>query len=196
MTGSRSLRLGLNLPYTEGQMAGVTPHWADIRAMACAAEAVGFDAIWVSDHVGFGDPAADKPGAWNGAWESWTLLSGLAAATTRVALGTYVLCSPFRNPALLAKMAETLDEVSGGASSSASGRAGTRSSSRATAIRSPSASTALRTGCGSSRPSSGRAARRMSAGASRPATPGSSRAGRARLGCRSWSARAGRGCSA
>lgn len=114
MTGSRFLRLGLNLPYTEGQMAGSTPRWADIRAMACAAEAIGFDGIWVSDHIGFGDPAADEPAAWSGAWESWTLLSGLAAATTRVTLGTYVLCTPFRNPALLAKMAETLDEVSGG----------------------------------------------------------------------------------
>ena len=66
--------------------------------------------IWVSDHVGFGDPE----GAWQGAWESWTLLSALAASTSRVALGNYVLAVPFRNPALLAKMAETLDEISGG----------------------------------------------------------------------------------
>jgi probable F420-dependent oxidoreductase len=108
------IRLGLNLPYTEGQMAGATPRWTDIRAMAVTAEAIGFDAVWVSDHVGFGDPAAEDPAAWSGAWESWTLLSALAAATTRVELGTYVLCTPFRNPALLAKMAETLDEVSGG----------------------------------------------------------------------------------
>ena len=108
------LRLGLNLPYTEGQMDGATPRWSDVRAMAEAAEAVGFDAVWISDHVGFGDPSSDDPGAWSGAWDSWTLLAGLAAATSRVELGTYVLCTPFRNPALLAKMAETLDEVSGG----------------------------------------------------------------------------------
>ena len=108
------LRLGLNLPYTEGQMDGATPHWPDIRAMAVTAEAVGFDAVWVSDHVGFGDPAGPGPDDWQGAWESWTLLSALAAATSRVELGSYVLCTPFRNPALLAKMAETLDEVSGG----------------------------------------------------------------------------------
>ena len=91
-------------------MAGETPRWADILAMATTAEAIGFDALWISDHVGFGDP----DGAWSGAWESWTLLSALAAATTRVRLGTYVSAAPFRNPALLAKMAETLDEVSGG----------------------------------------------------------------------------------
>jgi probable F420-dependent oxidoreductase len=104
------IRLGLNLPYAEGSMAGLTPGWPDILAMAQAAETVGFDAVWISDHVGFGDPA----GEWTGAWEAWTLLSALAASTERVMLGTYVLCTPFRNPALLAKMAETLDEVSGG----------------------------------------------------------------------------------
>lgn len=106
----RRLGLGLNLPYVEGQMDGATPRWADILAMAQAAEEVGFDAVWVSDHVGFGDPKGD----WDGAWESWTLLSALAASTRRVRLGTYVTCTPFRNPALLAKMAETLDEVSDG----------------------------------------------------------------------------------
>ncbi len=102
--------LGLNLPYVEGSMDGETPRWADIAAMARAAEDAGFDAVWVSDHVGFGDPDA----AWSGAWESWTLLSALAVATDRVWLGTYVTAVPYRNPALLAKMAETLDEVSGG----------------------------------------------------------------------------------
>ncbi len=104
------IELGLNLPYVEGSMDGSTPRWADIQAMAHGAEAIGFDAVWVSDHVGFGDPDGD----WSGAWESWTLLSALAASTTRVQLGTYVLALPFRHPALLAKMAETLDEVSGG----------------------------------------------------------------------------------
>jgi probable F420-dependent oxidoreductase len=107
---SRHLELGLNVPYVEGSMAGATPRWADILAMARAAEDSGFDAVWISDHVGFGDPDGD----WDGAWESWTLLSALAAATRRVMLGTYVLAVPFRNPALLAKMAETLDEISAG----------------------------------------------------------------------------------
>lgn len=110
MTALASLKLGLNLPYVEGSMDGATPRWADILAMSVAAERVGFDSIWVSDHVGFGDPDGD----WSGAWESMTLLAGLAAATHRVELGTYVLAMPLRNPALLAKQAETLDEVSGG----------------------------------------------------------------------------------
>ena len=78
--------------------------------MAQTAESIGFDGLWISDHVGFGDP----DGEWQGAWESWTLLSALAASTSRVTLGNYVLAVSFRNPALLAKMAETLDEISGG----------------------------------------------------------------------------------
>jgi probable F420-dependent oxidoreductase len=114
MSRTPRLRLGLNLPYTEGQMAGETPRWSDIRDMALTAEAVGFDAVWISDHVGFGDPSSEAAGAWKGAWECWTLMSALAAVTTRLELGSYVLCTPFRNPALLAKMADTLDEVSGG----------------------------------------------------------------------------------
>ena len=104
------MELGLNLPYVEGSMDGRTPRWTDILAMGQTAEAIGFDALWVSDHVGFGDPN----GEWRGAWESWTLLSALAASTQRVALGPYVLAVPLRSPALLAKMAETLDEISGG----------------------------------------------------------------------------------
>ena len=104
------MELGLNLPYVEGAMEGATPRWTDIREMATTGEAMGFDALWISDHVGFGDPG----GKWTGAWESWTLLTALAAVTTRPHLGTYVSAVPYRNPALFAKMAETLDEVSGG----------------------------------------------------------------------------------
>ena len=64
-------------------MDGATPRWADILAMATAGEAVGFDTLWISDHLGFGDPA----GEWSGAWESMTLLSALAVAVPRVRLG-------------------------------------------------------------------------------------------------------------
>lgn len=112
MTGAieTPLRLGLNLPYVERSMDGETPRWENILAMATTAERIGFDSLWVSDHVGFGDPDGD----WSGGWEAWTLLTALAASTTWVELGTYVLAMPFRSPALLAKQAETLDEISGG----------------------------------------------------------------------------------
>lgn len=77
------IELGLNLPYVEGSMDGHTPRWADIVAMARTAESIGFDAVWVSDHLGFDDPDGD----FHGAWECWTLLAALAASTTRVELG-------------------------------------------------------------------------------------------------------------
>ena len=60
-------------------------------------------------------PMVDMPeGKSRGIWEAWSVLSAVAEATRRVQLGTLVACTGFRNPALLAKMAETLDEISGG----------------------------------------------------------------------------------
>src|SRR5919199_2308531 len=84
--------------------------YAQIRDMARRIEAAGLDSVWVHDHLLYRWPGRPT----DGIWECWTLVSALAEATQRVELGTLVLCSPFRNPALVAKMACTLDEVSGG----------------------------------------------------------------------------------
>lgn len=113
-TSAPSLEIGLLLPTYEDMLAGRTPRWEDVLAIAQRAEAVGFDALWVVDHLTI--PVDQMvPGAEPmGAWECWSLLAALAAATRRIQLGSLVSCTAFRNPALLAKMADTIDEVSGG----------------------------------------------------------------------------------
>lgn len=105
----RPLKIGLLLPETEGQMNGETARWRDLLAMTETAEAVGFDSVWVTDHFIHRTETETR-----GPWECWSLVSAIAAVTNRVEIGTLVLCTGFRNPALLAKMADTVEEISGG----------------------------------------------------------------------------------
>lgn len=109
-TPASPMRVGVVMPIGEDDATHATPSYAEIRAIARQAEAAGFDSIWIYDHLLHRFP--EQPTS--GIWEAWTLLVALAEATERVELGTIVLCVPFRNPAVLAKMADTLDEVSGG----------------------------------------------------------------------------------
>src|SRR5213595_1327188 len=78
--------------------------------MARAAEESGFDSIWLGDHLLYRDDGRPE----RGPWEVWTMLAALAAATERVTLGPLVACTAFHPPGLIAKMAATVDEVSGG----------------------------------------------------------------------------------
>jgi probable F420-dependent oxidoreductase len=101
----RPLRVGIQLPEVERDVA-----WAEYVAMAGAAEEVGFDSIWVGDHLLYrGDGRPER-----GPWDAWALLAALAATTDRVALGPLVACTAFRPPGVLAKAAATVDEISGG----------------------------------------------------------------------------------
>jgi alkanesulfonate monooxygenase SsuD/methylene tetrahydromethanopterin reductase-like flavin-dependent oxidoreductase (luciferase family) len=103
------MKIGLMLPIGQQEKSGRTLPWSDLREMALAAEESGLDSIWAADHLIF---RAD--GSSSGIHECWTVLTAVAAITRRVEIGPLVLAVPFRNPALLAKMAAAFDEVSGG----------------------------------------------------------------------------------
>jgi alkanesulfonate monooxygenase SsuD/methylene tetrahydromethanopterin reductase-like flavin-dependent oxidoreductase (luciferase family) len=103
------MRIGIVLPIAEEDAATGVPSYAEIRAVAVDAEAAGLDSVWVFDHLLF-----RFDGETSGIHECWTILAAIADATSRVELGTIVMCTGFRNAALLAKMAATLDHISGG----------------------------------------------------------------------------------
>jgi len=101
----RPLRVGVQLPEVEREVG-----WPELRAMARMAEAIGLDSLWLGDHLLYRWPGRPP----RGPWEAWSLMAALAAATERIALGPLVSATSFRAPALLAKMAATVDEISGG----------------------------------------------------------------------------------
>lgn len=104
------VKIGLVLIIAEHRELRRPYSYQKTREIALQAEEAGFDSLWLYDHLLYrpnGEPTI-------GIWECWTFLSALAEATKKVELGTLVACNSFRNPALLAKMAITLDEVSNG----------------------------------------------------------------------------------
>lgn len=114
---TRPLKVGIFLPFAEYMMDRQTPRWSDLLTMAQRAETLAFDSVWLGDHLFARFP---EPQDWldgqttSGAWDCWSLLAALAAVTTRIELGPLVACTSFHNPALLAKKAATVDEISGG----------------------------------------------------------------------------------
>lgn len=108
--GKRPLKIGIMLPESEREMAGDTAGWSDFLAMASRIEELGFDSLWFADHLLMKMEGHEAQGA----WECWSMLAALAASTERLEIGPLVSCTAYRNPALTAKMAETLDEISGG----------------------------------------------------------------------------------
>ena len=105
------MKVGVVMPIGPVEGTGVVPAWEATRLAALATEEAGFDSAWVYDHLLFRGLGSEST---EGIHECWTILSALAAITSRVELGILVLAMPFRSPALLAKMAATLEEVSSG----------------------------------------------------------------------------------
>jgi alkanesulfonate monooxygenase SsuD/methylene tetrahydromethanopterin reductase-like flavin-dependent oxidoreductase (luciferase family) len=83
-----------------------TLDWDTTKAGIKTAETLGFDAAWAPDHLMLGREHAE--------YECWTLLSAMAGFTDDIGIGSLVLCNDYRNPALVAKMAATLDIISEG----------------------------------------------------------------------------------
>jgi probable F420-dependent oxidoreductase len=101
----RPLRVGIQLPEVERDV-----RWPEYVAIARAAEDTGFDSIWMGDHLLYRNDGRPE----RGPWDAWTILAGLAAVTERVRLGPLVACLGFHPPAVLARMAATVDEIGRG----------------------------------------------------------------------------------
>ena len=103
--GNRPLKVGVQLPEIEREV-----RWPEMLDMIRAVEDLGYDSVWVGEHLLY-RWAARPP---RGPWEAWSLLAAIAASTSRIEFGPLVACTSFHNPALLAKQASTIDEISGG----------------------------------------------------------------------------------
>jgi alkanesulfonate monooxygenase SsuD/methylene tetrahydromethanopterin reductase-like flavin-dependent oxidoreductase (luciferase family) len=104
------LKVGALLPHLEGTYENGTAGWKELRDIARTAEDVGFDSLWIADHLLYRIPGIDTFGT----WECWSLVNAVAAITERVEIGTIVSVTPWRNPGLFAKMIDTAEEISGG----------------------------------------------------------------------------------
>jgi alkanesulfonate monooxygenase SsuD/methylene tetrahydromethanopterin reductase-like flavin-dependent oxidoreductase (luciferase family) len=102
---ARPLHIGVQLPEVERRVP-----WPELVSMARRAEAVGFDSLWLGDHLLYEFAGGEH----RGPWEVYTSVAALAAVTERVQLGTLVSSLGFHDPAMIAKMAATIDGISGG----------------------------------------------------------------------------------
>jgi alkanesulfonate monooxygenase SsuD/methylene tetrahydromethanopterin reductase-like flavin-dependent oxidoreductase (luciferase family) len=101
------MKIGMTLPQRRDDGKG-TP-WEDLRELALLAEAGGVESLWVADHFFYRDESTEI-----GLHEAFTVLTAVAAVTQKVSIGPLVACTSFRSTGMLAKIAATLDAVSGG----------------------------------------------------------------------------------
>jgi probable F420-dependent oxidoreductase len=98
------MKIGIQLPEVEWEVP-----FDELIGMARLAEEVGFDSVWLGDHLIYDLAVGSR-----GPWEVWTSLAAIAASTSRVELGPLVASTSFHAPAMLAKQAATVDAISGG----------------------------------------------------------------------------------
>jgi alkanesulfonate monooxygenase SsuD/methylene tetrahydromethanopterin reductase-like flavin-dependent oxidoreductase (luciferase family) len=109
----RPIGVGIMVPIAERGAFGGPVRFSDMLEMARMAEWHGFDSIWLADHFLFRPPVAPE-GEEYGLWEAWTAAAALAQATTKIQIGLLVTCLGWRNPGIVARMTETIDEISNG----------------------------------------------------------------------------------
>ena len=100
----RPIAVGIQLPEVEWEVP-----FPELLRMAKTAEAVGFDSLWLGDHLLYDLAVGPR-----GPWEVWTSLAAIAASTEKILLGPLVASTSFHTPAMLAKQAATVDAISGG----------------------------------------------------------------------------------
>jgi alkanesulfonate monooxygenase SsuD/methylene tetrahydromethanopterin reductase-like flavin-dependent oxidoreductase (luciferase family) len=105
-----SSTLGINIPNSERNHFYGTPYWSDMIAMSERAAEAGFEILWFDDHFSF----PDEDGGLRGQWDAFTLMAAIAARVPDVQIGPMVACTAYRNPGVIAKMTEMIDEISGG----------------------------------------------------------------------------------
>ncbi|HYP23423.1 MAG TPA: LLM class flavin-dependent oxidoreductase, partial [Actinomycetota bacterium] len=108
------MQLGLALPHYDTSYRNEPVAWPSVRDCALAADRSGFSSVWVSDHLFLDWGKYGGPATRQGSLECWTTMTALAAATSKVRVGSLTLCNDLRSPALVAKMAASLDLLSGG----------------------------------------------------------------------------------
>src|SRR5918993_1332244 len=98
------MKISVQMPEVEWEVP-----FPELIAMAQLAEQVGFDSLWLGDHLLYDLAVGPR-----GPWEVWTSLAALAASTSTIEIGPLVACTSFHAPAMLAKQAATVDAISGG----------------------------------------------------------------------------------
>jgi len=108
-TTRHATSFGISIPVAETVAGANFPHFADQLAFSHLAAEAGFEVLWFADHFSFESDAGLR-----GSWDAWTLMAAIAAQVPGVQIGPMVACTAYRNPGVIAKMTEMIQDISGG----------------------------------------------------------------------------------